>query len=228
MTEMPHSDRYLSPPWTLNEFQHQLLATTAVGPMSGGLGVADRCQAHRRLTLFALEHLGRACVPGHPTFVFAHLCIPHPPFVFGPNGEPRERLVTDVSSPSAWTAWRRRWRRRYADQTVYLNRRLPDVIDAILRQADRPTVVILQADHGPRSTLKGEELGDANVADCVGILNAYYVPDPWRVAWYDDITPVNTFRLLFNSLFGTTYSRLPDRSYYSGEHFPYRFIDVTE
>ena len=230
MTEMEHSDRYWSPPWTPGEFQYQLLDTTAVGPLWYGLDTAHRCDAHRRLSLFALANLDRACVPGSPTFVFAHVCLPHPPFVFGPNGELRQRLPSPPASGHDDTAWRRRWRRRYVDQLVFTNRRFQGVIDAILRKADRPTVIILQADHGPRSTVKGERehVEDRQVPDCVGILNAFYVPGGSAVPWYDDITPVNTFRLLFNHLFATTYPRLPDHSYYSGERHPYKFIDVTD
>jgi hypothetical protein len=40
---------------------------------------------------------------------------------------------------------------------------------------------------------------------------------------------VNSFRLVFNKYFGTTYSMLPDRSYvFRNELEPYNFIDVTD
>ena len=46
------------------------------------------------------------------------------------------------------------------------------------------------------------------------ILNAYYLPGHSDIA-YPTISPVNTFRLIFNTYFGTDYELLPDTSYYS-------------
>lgn len=44
---------------------------------------------------------------------------------------------------------------------------------------------------------------------------------------FASITPVNTFRLIFNLYFGARFELLNDRSYYSTYDNPYRFIDVT-
>jgi hypothetical protein len=45
---------------------------------------------------------------------------------------------------------------------------------------------------------------------------------------YEEITPVNTFRLIFNAYLGTDLELLEDRSYYSTWAHPYRFVDVTD
>ena len=42
-------------------------------------------------------------------------------------------------------------------------------------------------------------------------LNAYHLPGAKKDWFYDGITPVNSFRLVFNHYFGTHYSYLPDR-----------------
>ena len=52
-------------------------------------------------------------------------------------------------------------------------------------------------------------------ADRVKILNAYYLPDGGNKALYPTITPVNTFRVIFNTYFGGNYELLPDVSRYS-------------
>jgi len=44
---------------------------------------------------------------------------------------------------------------------------------------------------------------------------------------YPSITPVNTFRLIFNAYFGTDLKLLPDISYFSNWDNPYGFTDVT-
>jgi hypothetical protein len=47
----------------------------------------------------------------------------------------------------------------------------------------------------------------------MSILNAYYVNEQAKQDLYPTITPVNTFRVIFNHYFGTTYPLLEDLSY---------------
>ena len=46
------------------------------------------------------------------------------------------------------------------------------------------------------------------------ILDAYYVSDEARADLYPEITPVNSFRVLFNHYFDADYPYLEDLSYY--------------
>ena len=45
---------------------------------------------------------------------------------------------------------------------------------------------------------------------------------------YDSITPVNTFRLIFDFYFGTDHGLLDDYYYYSTYDRPYDLVDVTD
>ena len=45
---------------------------------------------------------------------------------------------------------------------------------------------------------------------------------------YESITPVNTFRVIFNSYFKAAYELVEDRTYYSTHTRPYEFINVTD
>ena len=100
-------------------------------------------------------------------------------------------------------------------------------------------MIILQADEGPFAGLTefpgadGEdanwrELSDEALQAHMRILNAYYFPGVDANALYPSITPVNSFRLLFNLYLGESYELLEDKSYIfpDWEH-PYVFIDVT-
>jgi len=49
----------------------------------------------------------------------------------------------------------------------------------------------------------------------MSILNAYYVNDEAKRDLYATITPVNTFRIIFNDYFGTNYPLLDDKSYFA-------------
>lgn len=68
----------------------------------------------------------------------------------------------------------------------------------------------------------------ASLKRYLAIFNAYHLPhvNP-RQYLYPSLTPVNTFRIIFNAYFGTSYRLLEDASYiYKGGH-PYDFVDVT-
>ena len=49
----------------------------------------------------------------------------------------------------------------------------------------------------------------------MGILNAYYLPKGGNKTLYKTITPVNSFRKIFNHYFKTDYKILDDVSYFS-------------
>jgi hypothetical protein len=45
---------------------------------------------------------------------------------------------------------------------------------------------------------------------------------------YEDISPVNSFRLIFNVYFDTDIPLLEDQSYFATVDVPYKLINVTE
>ena len=59
------------------------------------------------------------------------------------------------------------------------------------------------------------------------IFNAYYFPGG-NERLYDSITPVNSFRIIFNSYFGADYPLLEDKNYFTNHRHPYNFVDVTD
>ena len=62
----------------------------------------------------------------------------------------------------------------------------------------------------------------------MSILNALYLPDDGAAELYDSMTPVNTFRVIFNTYFDTDFDLLEDRSYLATYEQPYDFLDVTD
>ena len=156
-----------------------------------------------------------------PRLVFAHLILPHPPFVFDAEGTPitpDAPFSLDFPSGGAGESYIL----GYREQVEVLNRELERIIEAILDKADTTPVIVLQADHGPDSN--NGRLG--YVQERMTILNSLLLPGG-KEAMYPHMTPVNTFRLVFNQLFGGDYKRLPDRALYSEYMEPYEFIDVT-
>ena len=58
--------------------------------------------------------------------------------------------------------------------------------------------------------------------------SAYYLPGIEKNLSYDVTTPVNTFRIIFNSYFNTDYDLLENKICLIDEHGPEYFIDVTD
>jgi hypothetical protein len=54
------------------------------------------------------------------------------------------------------------------------------------------------------------------------------LPDGGESDLYPSITPVNTFRLIFNEYLGTHLNLLPDRNYALNDGLPYDFVDITK
>jgi len=165
----------------------------------------------RELILFDLEKLQELPAMPGPKFVFAHLVIPHQPFVFGPDGEP---LVIPEKVHKGQTYYTERdYRSGYVNQITFISDQISQVVKGIIENSAVPPVIILQGDHGPSHYANATRMG---------ILNAYYFPDA-KPELYPQITPVNSFRLLFNAYFGEDLNLLEDVSYYSEYPEAYQF-----
>jgi len=141
-------------------------------------------------------------VPG-PKFVFAHLLVPHWPFIFGPNGE---SLVATDFIETARGVTDKEYFDGYRGQAIFTSNQILDVVTEIIRKSDPAPIIIIQGDHGPNH---------AGSKGRMGILNAYYFPDGRTDALYPTITPVNSFPVVFNTFFGADDKLLPDISYHS-------------
>jgi hypothetical protein len=170
---------------------------------------------YRQQTLYNFSALSKVIdIPG-PKFVFFYIRCPHRPFVFGPDGQ--ETHIWHFGYGSDW--------KEYISQLKYVNQRLKELLELVLSKSDNPPVIILQGDHGLQ-LVRTEPLS-AVIEYSMPILNAYYLPGEAKSLFYDSITPVNTFRLLFNYYFKTHYDLLEDRSWFSNSDKPYDLVDVT-
>jgi hypothetical protein len=215
VSEWKDANYFLSPiPQGMNDFEIMLAQTSAWrAPMDMVDEPPERASAawYRRRTLSALEQL-ETVVPKIPSpkFVFAHLVIPHHPFVFGPNGEELNSIEADVPAFEEYKV-------KYPDQVTYINQRILAIVDLILQDSPNPPVIVIQGDHGPAPF----DMVERRMKN----LNIYYFPDNTE-GLYPTITPVNTFRLIFNKYFGQNYPLLEDRSLYSAYDVPYNYEEI--
>jgi len=186
-------------------------------------------QSHRNLVNFSLDALPALAGQSGPKFVFAHIVTPHPPFVFGPTGEPIEQTFRySFMDGDAYQGTTEQYLQGYRDQLQYINTRMQEVIRSILEQSARPPVIIIQGDHGPGSGLDYNSFENTDLEERLSILNAYYLPDGADESLFEQISPVNSFRIIFNHFFNTELAILPDRSYYSTWSEPFNFIEVSD
>ena len=156
-----------------------------------------------------------------PVFVFAHVLVPHAPNVFGPNGEhmiPRifyNEWGTDED------------KRRYLDALQYANLRIGKFVEKVLKETDHEPIIIIESDHGTAFDFNWDKPTNEMLKQRFSTLNAYYFPKGGDLL-YDNITPVNSFRIMFNANFDGKFELLDDRAYWSNSDKPYRLIDVTE
>ncbi len=130
-----------------------------------------------------------------PKFVFAHFLVPHPPFIFTPDGK---------------FHWAEQQAPGYASNAKFIDSQIVPVVAEIIKNSKIPPVIIIMGDHGATGVPK-LEIPQRRMS----ILNAYYVNDKAKKDLYETITPVNSFRIVFNNYFGTKYSLLEDLSYHS-------------
>ena len=113
-----------------------------------------------------------------------------------------------------------------------MNKKLTALVDTILAESATPPVIVIQSDHGSRDTadedvFEARDFSDEYLRRRLRNFSAYYAPDA-NAAFYETITPVNTFRVILNEYFGAHYDILPDKSFITlpGKH--YDVIDVTD
>ncbi|MCC6499411.1 MAG: sulfatase-like hydrolase/transferase [Anaerolineales bacterium] len=192
----------------LSEFEFELLETSLarlafdIPTLIPGFDLAQQKETefyeHYQQTFFILNELKR--LPEEvesPKLVFAHLLVPHPPFIFTPQGK---------------FFWNENEAAGYLSNVEFIDAQITGVVEQIIARSKTPPVIILMGDHGPSGVprLDNPELR-------MSILNAYYVNDAAKADLYPSITPVNSFRVVFNNYFGTDYPLLEDVAYHTGK-----------
>lgn len=197
----------------LSEFEFELLETSLarlafdIPALIPGFDLAQQKQTefyeHYQQTYFILNELKRLPeeIEG-PKLVFAHFLVPHPPFIFTPEGK---------------FYWNEDEVDGYLSNVEFIDSQITDSIAEIIAKSKIPPVIILMGDHGPSGVPSKD-----NPQLRMSILNAYYVNDAAKQDLYPTITPVNSFRVVFNNYFGTDYPLLEDVAYHAG-----RFADFT-
>jgi hypothetical protein len=222
----PYADRNVNY-FGMPEFASIIYSTTLLRPLLEGAHLYDTNRMQWKRIRYQCDELAKVPdLPG-PKFVFAHLLIPHPPYVFRRDGSYKPPAEAAAASNNAG----------YVDQVVYINQRLRELVETWLAGSEVPPIIVLQSDEGryPWRFATEEDAFDwrqattAELREKFAILNALHLPglDPRQLR--PDLSPVNTFRIVLNAYFGTQLDLLPDESYAFVDQFHlYEFFPVTD
>ena len=215
----------LAPPH--KSFDEFFILWFSMTPIRGVFGIIDDItgskhspyQNLRERIQFSFEHLPDYANTLSPAFIFSHILAPHPPFVFGPNGEPiepdRKYAIGDGSVFFANGGTKEEYKKNYIGEVQFINDQLKQTITKILSHSKTPPIILIQADHGSRMNLDWESFANTDTEEAYSILHALYIPSHYRLVTPERISPVNNFRILFNTLFHTHLNLLKHESYYS-------------
>lgn len=155
---------------------------------------------HIKLEKYILNKLpGTASLPG-PKLVYAHLLLPHRPYVFDENGN--IRTDTRFFSANGKPINDDFFRQGYIGQVKFVDNQISQILKGILYYSQKPPIIIVMGDHGY-----------AWVDTYFENLMSIYLPDGKSDKFYPTISNVNLFRRILDDYFGQSYSMLPDMSY---------------
>jgi hypothetical protein len=217
-----NSSTYLQPTagYFFNQFELFLIKTTAGQLFWDGIQkwmpeYYFTTMANRQL--FIIDSLSKSIhLPG-PKFVFVHIAIPHPPYVFATNGDDpiHNRNFWGNNDQPVNEKW---YMQGYRNNIDYINSRIIPILSQVIKESGNPPIIIVQGDHGP-----------VGADTRMPILNAYLLPGIGESKIYSSITPVNTFRIIFDTYFGGALNLLEDQSFiYKDLKKPFDFSLYTD
>ena len=138
ITNNPTTDVYFSPRAViLNDFESFILGRTPLGGIRSLISkwaLVPSYDSHRGLIHFNFDTLAKLpSMPG-PKFVFAHILIPHPPFIFDAEGNSlHPQYPFSFNDANDFPSSDEDYLRGYAAQLEYANRELEKLIETLLK-----------------------------------------------------------------------------------------------
>ena len=119
--------------------------------------------------------------------------LPHHPYIFGPNGE----SVSPEKMEARWEGLEND-KDGYLNQVKFVNKKLQQIITTIIDESSIPPIIVIQGDHGLKSKINNmSNPTNEEFHNRLSIINAYHIPTTNTLP-YENITPVNSFRVIFN------------------------------
>ncbi len=142
----------------------------------------------------ALSKTLQSSSQNNSSFNYFHFMIPHFPSVYNSNGI--ENNLKDLYTSTDFE----RSVYFYTEYLKYGNKKIKEIINSIFEKFGQNVIIIIQGDHGYREFAKRfpKKIG-------FSIMNAVYLPGKNYTNFNDTISPINTFKLVLNDQFGTSF-----------------------
>ncbi len=175
---------------------------------------------------YKFDELAKIPEMKEPTYTFTHFMMTHEPFVFDKDGNYVSE--EDINNKDI--------KQNYREQIIFTNKKFQELINTLLEKSGNiPPIIIIQSDEGPypeqyemdSQNYDWSKANEDEVREKMAILNAYYLPHGGDKLLTDFITPVNSFRLIFNYYFDQNFEILPNKSFLSNLGQPFKFITIN-
>jgi hypothetical protein len=144
-----------------------------------------------RRTFAGLRHVPASSA--RPTFVFAHVLSPHPPYVLDRICRTEPRVPLGLPTPDE--------RAGYIEQLQCVNHLVLGLVRELRARSRVPPVILLQGDHGPNAARPLSP--NLLLREVFGAFGAYYLPAGGDRLFPDSVTLVNVLPRVFNYYLGT-------------------------
>lgn len=207
-----------------SEFGQLLINLNFVGALSQKLSFYDKNSREFENINYQFTNIDNVINDTNHKFVFGHFLITHPPYVYDENGNFLSNSEGEKITEKT----------KYVNAVKYANSKIKTTVDSILEKNPN-SIIIIQADEGPyperfnpETSFDPAHATKDEVIQKYSILNAIYFPDKKYDQLKKNMSPINTFRIIFNNYFGTNLELLDDQYLYFQYNKPYIFIDTSE
>ena len=174
----------------------------------------------------SVERLAELPADPAPVFAFAHILLPHIPYVVDEQCRPLTQQIADwmeADTPEQRAA--------YIAQMRCVDTVILDLVDRLLRRSSTPPVILIVGDHGPRFMdidFYGhpERVSTAFIRERFGAFGAFYLPADGGARFQEPVTLVNVLRHVLRHYFQADLPPAPNDMYVSGQQL-YRFYRVA-
>lgn len=158
-----------------------------------------------------------------PVYVFAHIMMPHAPYLFDKDGNhvsPKSNKLKGLQGYDDLNG--------YLNELQFANKQIKDIVSQILKKSNN-AIIIIQGDTGT-SILNNPDVDDFKKKR-LSILFAIHLPENYSIP--QNLSPVNTYRIIFNHNFDSNYELLENRYFWYSEFeenhsdITHRFIEIT-
>lgn len=133
-----------------------------------------------------------------PHMYYYHIMCPHAPYVYSANGDYKVPVRYSKSPGQKYSPKNSPANNDYIEQYDYVVSQLINIVGKLRSSVkDRPSVIIIQGDHGPRP----HHLYLDNHLEALSIFNAVYIPNSDYSNLTESTAPVNVIRTILSDIF---------------------------